>query len=200
MSETTEKKRTSSPVSPFVAEVTGNCCDVIVQSIPGCKLRGAITHNRTIYNVRRQKKETAPSGVLPGTPAVPGMQLHVYPGSCKVKIVDPLRGDEELCIVLTNIMAANGKIGSKSNLDGVPEKEVKLDANRMKTLCREILWMVKDNMVVIKKGNPPVMEDIEQLPGHFLLNPGSQIPNRFPKFEKDLEAFEQASNLANAYS
>jgi len=194
----TPKKKASS-VAPFVAELTGNCCDIVVQSIPGARLRGAVTHLRKVFNPQRNgQEEMAPSGIIPGTPDIPGMQLHVNPGLCRVKIVDPLRGNDDLCSSILRVLKSQHVLRTAEKVEGVPTREEKLEPSRMKTLCREIFRMVKDDMAVIKKGPPPTMDEIDDLPGHYLLNPGSHVQNHQPKYEKDLENFVENLTRAGA--
>ena len=192
MSETatTTKKRTASPVQPFSVEITGNCSDVIVQSIPGCKLRGAISPVKKVFGTKNSGKTTvAPSGIIPGMPELPGMQLHVYPGKCECKITDPLHGDKETCATIRELIDRNTGYRVNERFDGVPPRKEQLEPSRMKTLVRELLSMIDSDLAKMDKGVRPEMDDVDKLPGHYLLNPGSRIPNTQPRYEKDMPAF-----------
>lgn len=187
------KRKMASPVQPFMVEITGNCSDVIIQSIPGCKLRGQVKAIKRVFSPYKTKPTMAPSGVFPGLPELPGMRVSVNPGNCVVEITDPLHGDEETCAVIKALVKRHRGTRTVAKVDGVPPREIKLDKSRIKTLCRELLFMTENDMAkfVKARGEKPTMEDIEKLPGHFLLNPGSQIPNNQPRYEKDMDAYVQ---------
>jgi hypothetical protein len=55
----------------------------------------------------------------------------------------------------------------------------------MKTLCREVLWLLEAGDVRMVKGQQPTVEAIDELPGNYLLNPGSRVNSAQPLFEKD---------------
>jgi len=78
--------------------------------------------------------------------------------------------------------------------DGVPPKEGTLDKHRMKTLCRELYQLLEAGHVAIAKGPQPDMEDIDELDGKFLLNPGARVSNSQPMFEEDLEEYNAKVN------
>lgn len=194
MSETvTEKKKsTASKVGHFTVEASDpRLGDVVIQSIPGCRLRSAVKHVKELFNPRGPGKDviTGKSNIISGIPELPGMQLIIKPGLCRVKITDPLHGDEETCALIKSLKdyATGNKKDGK--LDGVPPREEKLDPSRMKTLVREVLYMIENGTVKMVGGSIPEMEDIEKLPGNFLLNPGSRIQNLQPRFEKDFEGW-----------
>lgn len=169
-------------------------CDLLIQSIPNCRLRSAISGSKpTIVN----KQDPHNSPVVPrdqaarlGTlPPLPGMQLHVNPSTCTYRVVDPLHGDEALCARIKRNMEEHGAVRSRTELDGVPPQKGVLDPHRLKTLVREMVWIVESGSAKVVKGSLPSMEDVEALPGNFLLNPGSRVPNTQPRYEKDLEAW-----------
>jgi hypothetical protein len=59
----------------------------------------------------------------------------------------------------------------------------------MKTLCREIVWLLKEKHVKMVSGPEISLEDVDELPGKFLLNPGSRVPNTQPHFEEDVPEY-----------
>ena len=190
MAETT----TSAPgvkiaMPPFTIEIDHpRNCDVIVQSIPGCRLRSKFIGSRPIVN---QKTGDASVPVDQGKafanfPTVPGMQLRIDPKKCKVQIIDPLHGDKELCRRIVRYFNSNGQSTSRE-MDGVPPREESLDIHRMKTLVREVAHLVNIKQAVVVKGNIPEQDDIDDLDGYYLTNPGSTIRNDQPKYEKDMD-------------
>lgn len=185
----TEPKRKSVSVQPFAIEVTASCQDVKIQSIPNCILRGRVRSTKKIINILGPGRDitTGPSKVIPGIPDVDGMQLHVSPGTCKVKVVDPLFGDEETLNLIKTLVDAYQGTRTKSKLSGMPTREEKLEPSRMKTLVRELIWWEEEGMVKFIKGTKPEMEDIDNLPGKYLLNPGSMIQNMQPRYEEDFQ-------------
>jgi hypothetical protein len=66
----------------------------------------------------------------------------------------------------------------------------------MKSLCRELIWVVESNHGRVVKGAIPNLEEVDDLPGHYLLNPGSRIYNSQPTYEKDWD--EWVSQLTRA--
>ncbi len=197
MSTIVEKKAKAS-VQPFVVEMTDpRCGDVIIQSIPGCRLRSAIKAVKKVFSPGKGEETTfAPSGVVPGMPELPGMQIHIYPGRCKYKIVDPLRGDEKTCGIIKTLLEKNRGVRLGDRLDGVPPQDGSLEPSRMKTLVRELVSMVKSDTARIEKGVVPQMEEIENLPGRFLTNPGSTIRNSQPRYEDELESWVEGMDKA----
>jgi len=166
--------------------------DLLIQSIPGCRVRSAINASKgTVVN--RQDRENSPvipkgqATFLGGLPPIPGMQIHVNPAQGKVKIVDPLHGDDAFCKRLEKSLAAAGTVIKE--LSGVPPREDTLDEHRMKTLCRELLAMMDAGEAKLIKGPKPDIEDIDEMPGRYLLNPGSQVPTGQPRFEDQLEEY-----------
>jgi hypothetical protein len=59
----------------------------------------------------------------------------------------------------------------------------------MKTLCREIVWLLNEGSVRVVKGATPEMDDIDELPGKYLLNPGLRTQTTQPTFEEDYDGW-----------
>jgi len=187
MSTVIEKKK-ARIVLPFGVEIdTPRNADVMLQSIPGCRLRGRIDASKPVIISKIGERgipanQLKSSGVLP---KIPGQQIHVNPDKLIYTIIDPLCDDENLCEQIRKGLENLGTLDFGSKLQGVPSVSGELDVHRMKTLCRELLWMLDTNYAKMVKGPKPDMEDIEELPGNFLLNPGSRIHNGQPQYEKD---------------
>jgi len=179
-------------VASFGVEIdTPRNGDVVLNSIPGCRLRGAIAASKPGFAKRDGDTPTIPRDQathLGALPPIPGMQLHVNPAKCAYTIIDPLYEDDELCRRIQSAMRANERPIS-GEIRGVPPQKGELDVHRMKTLCRELHQLVETSYAKVVKGVLPSMEEIEDLPGKFLLNPGSVIPNSQPLFEEDMEAW-----------
>jgi len=185
MPSTSEK---SVSVMPFAVEVDHpRNNDLIVQCIPGCRLRSVIKASRSIidHKTGEARIPVDQSRGLATIPELPGMQLHINPAKCSYTIIDPMRDDEELCETLRKRMSESSPFRVGGRINGVAPQNGKLDKHRMKSLCREVLHMLNNDFVRIIKGVEPKLEDIEELPGNFLLNPGSRIPNQQPVFERD---------------
>jgi len=192
MSEEPKKKFAS--VMPFTIEADGpRNNDLLIQCIPNCKLRSAVSSSKpTIRNKQDEEMPTIPKdqarhlGMLP---PIPGMQLTVDPANCVYVIYDPLTDNPELCKRIVRGLQADDRPYRSGKLAGVPTKKGTLDKHRMKSLCRECFNIIQAGHAKVVKGTPPEMEDIEELDGDFLLNPGSRVPNGQPIFEKDYDGY-----------
>lgn len=163
--------------------------NVLLQCIVGVSLRSAIDGAKPIIP-KEGKEATVPVDQLHGMgsiPKTPGMQVHVNPAELTYEIIDPLHGNEELCEKLRLWLVNHSAYDTGKKLDGVITKKGTLDKHRMKSLCRELFWLVDANEAKRCKGTVPSMDDIEDLPGNFLLNPGSRVRNTQPMFEKDFD-------------
>ena len=157
--------------------------DLIIQSIPGCRLRSTLSANKP--GVRIPSDQARLFAILP---VVPGMELHINPAKLSYVVNDPLYDDEDTCDRIRQ--AVNQLRGVKiEKINGAAPLKGKLDVHRMKTLCREMIWWHDEDAVKVVKGIMPTLEDVEQLPGNFMLNPGSQVMNSQPTFEKDFSAW-----------
>jgi len=166
--------------------------DLMLQCIPGCRLRGAVSAMKTTIN-KKTGEATVPRDQaihLGQFPPVPGMQLHVNPAKLTYQVIDPLHDDEALCERLRLAIERSSPYRAGRKLEGVPPQKGTLDVHRMKTLCREMLNLLKANEAKMVRGTEPKLEDIEKLPGKFLLNPGSRIHNAQPRYEEDYEEWE----------
>ena len=165
-------------------------CDLLIQVIPGCRLRSALLPTRTVKD-NKTGKEMTPLDQVRGLsmfPTVPGMQLIVFPEDLKYKIVDPLHDDDDLC---QQIAAARHQLdGFRGEVRGVETTTGALDIHEMKTLVREMFNIVQNGDAKAILGSPNItMEDIDGLEGHYLLNPGSRVHNSQPRYEKDFDSW-----------
>lgn len=179
-------------IAPFAIEADHpRNDDLLVQAIPGCRLRSAIDGSKAALD-RKTGESLVPLAQaqhLSSFPKTPGMQLHVDPANLSYSIVDPLATDDTMCEKVQRWMRQNHATRGDGKIKGVPTQNGKLDVHRMKTLCREMFNLVQEGAAKKCKGPMPSMADIDELPGHFLLNPGSRVPNLQPNFEKDYDAW-----------
>lgn len=187
MTEVAEKK-SSVTILPFgiVIDEPRNG-DVLLQSIPGARLRSRISATKPVKDSKTGKMLIPPdqAAYLGQFPEMPGMELHVNPEKLTYSIVDPLADDEERCDAIRLAMEQVGPFRSKGKLKGVETQRGKLDVHRMKTLVREMYGLVQNDMAKVVKGSMPEFDLISQMPGNFLMNPGAKISNTQPNFERD---------------
>ncbi len=179
-------------VAPFGIEADHpRNCDLLLQGIVGMRLRSAIDASKPAKDHNTGESYVPPdqSAFLGQFPHIPGMQLHVNPAKLTYLVTDPLHEDEDLCERIKNIMARVTSTRIDGKLKGVADQEGKLDAHRMKTLVREMRWLVTAGEARVVKGVLPEMDAIDELPGNFLLNPGARTQTTQPTFEKDWDAW-----------
>ncbi len=190
MAETT-KKTASVPQFSIEADTPRNG-DLMLASITGERLRGRIESNKTVTDRNSGQKMTPidQAAGLATLPMVPGMILKVNPAELSYQIVDPLNQDESKLETVNRGLVAKGL----QPVQGVPNKEGTLDKDRMKTLCREIYYVLQADEARWVSGPKYTIDDCDALPGEYLLNPGSQVPNSQPRYEKDFEAWKDSLN------
>ena len=165
--------------------------DLLIQTIPNCRLRSAIDGTKGVKDAKTGdwKVPLDQSRHLASFPRTPGMRLWVDPAKLSYKIIDPLYGNKGLCDRITKFLQGESGIRTSSSFGGVPTLEGKLDIHRMKTLCREMMNIVESGEAKVVDGVLPDLQDIEEMPGYFLLNPGCRVPNTQPTYEKDWDAW-----------
>ena len=141
---TAEKPLSKATLSGFEFAVeadTKRNGDILLQSIPGQRLRGAIDASKpTIASPKQNMEEFEPTipadqaAGLGALPKLPGMQIFVNPANRTYKIVDPLYGDEALCNRLASALRTKGQLSKSDKIVGVKPQEGTLDVDRMKTL------------------------------------------------------------------
>ncbi len=190
MSTVTEEK--TCKVSPFgIRADAARNRDILLQCIPGCRLRSTIKANRPVIDSKSGESMIPnDSSVLGQLPEIPGMELHVNPSRCTYKIIDPLHGNKDLCEQISRRLGQ--RTGSRGpDIRGVPTQEGTLDIHRMKSLVRELIWIIDGGDAELIKGTMPKMDDDGELPmpGRFLLNPGARTSTTQPKFEDQWDAW-----------
>jgi len=191
----TVKKKEDIVLSPFAMEADHpRNCDLLIQSIPNCRLRSKIKASRTtIVNPQSDTNEPVipkdQAHHLGSLPTIPGMKLLVNPAKLSYEISDPLFENEILCDRIKSAMKSDDRPFLSDGVKGVPPQQGTLDVHRMKTLCREMANIIEAGEAVVCKGVKPDLEDVADLPGKFLLNPGSRVPNNQPTFEEDLSDY-----------
>jgi len=161
-------------------------CDVLLQSIPGCRLRSKL--KVVTVAVSGEIRSQQVRGVAP--PEVPGMELHVNPAACEYVIIDLLNDDDTARAKLKQFLRRSSGTRASSEIKGVDTQRGTLDVHRMKNLCREVIWLLEEGSITMTKGPKPELEDVDELPGHYLLNPGARTENQQPTFEKDYEKWK----------
>jgi len=183
-------------VSPWGIEAdhhrNGN---LIIQNIAGCKLRSRIDSSRPVVDAKTgiEGIPVDQSVALASFPRTPGMRLYVDPEKCTYKITDPL-DKKDIEAIKRYFRSRQGMLATVSDeLKGVPDQEGTLDPHQIKSLCREMLWLVDSGDAKRISGPKPDMEDVDALPGKYLLNPGARVRNSQPRYEEDFDQW--VSNL-----
>ena len=200
--DTKERPVEKSSLSEFTFAVeadTRRNGDILLQSIPGQRLRGALDASKPIIAHPKQNEQDFEPTVPPDQMSrlgslgkVPGQQIFVNQAKKTYRIFDPLRDNEELCGRLAAVLKTKQMI-SGGKINGVKELKGSIDVDQMKTLCRELRWLVEsgDAKVVPGAGDLPSFEDIDKMNGNYLLNPGARIQNSQPRYEKEYESWVQ---------
>lgn len=187
-----EEERNAVAVLPFAIEADHpRMSDLLLQGIPNCRLRSAISGVKPVIDVKTghevlPRDQAIHLGSFPNTP---GMQVHVNPAECTYEIIDPLRDNAVLLERIRRFMQENSGIRTSDRFNGVETQKGTLDPHRMKTLCRELLFLVNSGEAKKVKGPMPTLRDIDELPGNYLLNPGARVPVTQPMYEKDFPAW-----------
>jgi hypothetical protein len=179
-------------VGPFGVEADHRRnSDLLLQGIPGVRLRSCIRGDKPVWSKIRKRFVIPPDQAahLGQFPPMPGMQVHVNPAKLTYAITDPLHDDDKLCEQIKQSLDQTGPFRSLSRLEGVEDKRGTLDKDRMKTLVRELVRIVGDGDAKVVKGELPSMEDVDRMPGKYLLNPGSKLHNGQPRYEEDFEGW-----------
>ena len=159
-------------------------------------MRSTIKPTKTIFAREDGEMIERPTAarMIEGLPAsIPGQQLLVDPAKGTYTLTVPIRDDEELCEKIRRAMSQQG-IHTDNKIKGVPKKTGTLDADAMKSLCREMLWLVDAGEAIVCDGVVPSMEDIEDLEGEFLTNACSMGDWKQPRYERDLPAWVETLN------
>ncbi len=163
--------------------------DLWIKSIPGMRLRGAISGSKPVIDQKTGRAMLPVDQVrnLGPLPQMPGMRLIVNPAKLEYVISDPLFDDEERCKTFSSMVSHNQMI--QPDIKGLPPRKGKVNEDDMKTLCREMLQFVQAGEAKVCTGAEPSLEEIDALPGDYLLNPGILTWTSQPKYEKDFDAW-----------
>lgn len=185
-------------IPPFAIEAAHpRNANLKLQSIPGKILRSRLNPQAGVYDPLLGG-EVAPTDQtlgMAGCPVVPGQILAVDPGECVYKIRDPLAGDEVLQGRLVHFLKTKTPYRVE-RIDGEETPTSTLDKDRIKTLCRECIWLVEAGEAKVAHGALPDLEDVNELDGEYLLNPGLTVQTGQPRYEKDYE--EWVSKIQSA--
>lgn len=180
-----EQQGDANAVQPFVVEADHHRnSDLLLQAVPGLRLRSAIASAKpAIDNATGDPSVPIDQASFLGHfPRIPGMQIRVEPAKLAYTVTDPLHDDEEMCDRIKRAFKAAERPVS-GEIRGVPPKSGKLDLHRMKCLVRELVWIVEAGDARVVRGSLPKLEDVDRLPGRYLLNPGARTMNLQPVFE-----------------
>ena len=170
-------------VPPFGIEIDHpRNCDIVLQSIPGCRLRSRIKATTTTVD----GKVRSPQNKGHSLPTVPGMQLHVNPAALSYVVLDPLNDDEEAKLQVRRFIQMTTGVRQENGFKGADTTKGELDRHRMKTLCREVCALLEEGVARVIKGPRPDRDDVDDLTGDYLLNPGLRTQTTQPMYEKDL--------------
>jgi hypothetical protein len=184
-------KRQRGHVAPFGIEIdhptNSNC---MIQSIDSRPTLRSAYRQKPRVNPRTGYTSTAAyeAQLMANIPESPGQQLHIFPAEGTYAIVDPVGADEPLLNRLR-------KAYRDPHLSPMPVEKGTLDVHRMKSLCREVIDMVKAGQAKVVKGTLPVMEDVDKMPGRYMLNPGARVENGQPVFEDEFESWKTRRHL-----
>lgn len=193
---TTKVKENGMFVAPFGVEMDAGNKDVMLRSIQGQRVRSRINPTRTIKDAKTGMEMILvdEARVLASFGEIPGQQVHVDPAKLTYVIYDPLteKKHEPTCDRIATGMSRNGHFNVKK-IRGVPAQEGDFlnpkDPSRMRTLVRELLWLLESGEARMVKGPKPEMEDIEAMPGKFILNAGEITKSNQPRYEEDYESW-----------
>jgi len=195
------RKKTVS-VLPFAVEVdlprNGH---LLIQSIPGRpRLRSKFDPAKPVR--KGGEGPDADDPVVPkdqvsmwgSHPRTPGEVVYVDPASCAYRIIDPVHGDDAMCERVKRWREENSGYVGSTEVKGREPREGTLDIHSMKTLCRELYKVISKGSGKIIKGPEFSMEDVDELPGKYLLNPNLETTTSQPRFEEDLDEWVDSLN------
>ena len=170
--------------------------DLLIQGIEDGRLRSAIKPTKQVFDREEGEliERPAPAGMVDGLPSrLSGMQLHVDPEKLTWKIVDPLEGNERALEQIKRAVDRNTGYSTNDKLKGMKERSGTLGEDEMKTLIREIVGIIESGEAKVI-GMKPDMDDVDALPGRYLLNASKREQWKQPRYEDDLPAWETSLN------
>jgi len=191
------KQRQADTVLPWTVEARHpRNCDLYIQGLEGVRLRGCVRPTKQVFTRENgeQVTATAPAGLINGLPnEIPGMRLHVDPARGMYKVTDPLRDDEDMCDRIRRAMTKS-QVTVSNKIRGMPPKEGRLDRDRIKTLVREMRWLVEADEARVVEGILPTEEAMNAMPGDYLTDPRGGSQWRQPRYERDMQAWVDGLN------
>lgn len=164
--------------------------DLWIKCIPNCRLRTQIRPKPVVDDRTGNATMHVGEAVNYGTAGtLPGMQLLVDPATCECVIIDPTHDDPEgLKRWLKQVFRNSPTV---PEMQGQPPRREKIDVDHMKTLCREMKQLVELGHAKVCTGELPKAEDIDALPGDYLLDAGAFTTTFRPKYEKDYDEWHR---------
>jgi len=195
--EKMREKTEVNTVLPWTLEARHNRnCDLYIQGLEGVRLRGCVRPTKQVFTREdgEQVTATAPAGLINGLPnEIPGMRLHIDPARGIYKVTDPLRDDEDMCDRIRRAMTKS-QVTVSNKIRGMPPKESRRDRDRVKTLVREMYWLVAADEARVVEGVLPTMEAVDTMPGDYLTDPRGGNQWRQPRYERDMQAWVDGLN------
>lgn len=184
MNQPSQTKPTTSGkiLPPFgIENVHPNNSDLMLQGVEGgLRLRGPV--------LKPVISQTAGQ-----CPAVPGAQLHLNPKTGEYTMRDPLNDEQhiELRSRLQRWLTNSRGVRVTGEIRGAKTITGKLDRNRVKTLCKELAELEAEGHIKAIKGAVPTIEEVDEMPGRYLLNPGARFHNLQPRFVDEYEEYKE---------
>lgn len=172
-------------------------CDLLIQSIPGLRLRSAIEGTRPVTDQQTGEPMVPAdqSRALAALPRIPGMQIRVQPELGLVIVADPLTENSTLCTRLATFLK-NHTPHHAEKVEGVEKQKYRLDEHQMKTLCRELVNIVNAKEGTVVEGKKPTLEKVDNMKGRYLMNSGHTSFITQPRYEDQMnEWLEQLSRI-----
>ena len=180
-------------VRPFAIEAdTPRNGDLIIQSLGLLRLRGAVSASVMVFDKQWNEEDyeegeqtrPAPARLIDGIGELPGVCLFVNPGKLEWELKDPLyKKENKLEFIRKALRRVRGVRSTGDRLQGMKPQKGTVDVDTMKSLCRELLCFIEADEARVIKGTKPTMEDIEAMPGRFLLNNVNMSGWMQPKYE-----------------
>lgn len=200
MSTVAEKKKSKTAMPPFAIEADSpKNSDLLIQALGNLRLRGSINAVKEVFDTKipedeGKKTRRVSARLIDGVPDTPGMQLWINPAELTWKSVDPLYKNEKLLDRIKLALSRSDGIRIGRNFEGVPPREERIDEDRMKTLCRELLCFIESGEAKVVKGMKPDQEDVDDLPGRYLLNASNMGNWHQPKYVDQYDAWVERVN------
>ena len=170
--------------------------DLLIQGVENCRLRSSIKPTKQIMDEEDGEPVERPvnAWMVDGFPnRLSGMQLHVDPEKLTWKIVDPLEGNERVLAQIKKAVDRNTGYSTIDKLKGMPERSGTLGKDEMKTLVREMVGIINSGEAKVI-GMKPDMDDVDNLPGRYLLNISNREQWKQPRYEDELSDWERNLN------